>query len=514
MKRRLSFAALTALGLALVRPVAAQLPHYTISDLGVIPATLYPVTLTDVTRTGYALQNYAIPYASGGVIFYYNADAIISHNGTVVTTLELGLASYDPPHNGGGRAKSINDIGTVIAHTTSQDPRFQDYIISSPYQGYPYGSGSSYYGGIASASATALNNYNQAAVTTTSDPTSSYTTLSVDIWPDNQGGQGHISAALPADAEAEANAISEAGLVAGASGSNFFGPYVYPPTPAVKHAFVWTPTNPNGLTGTSRALTPLNAGDNSEAFAVNDLGEAAGTSGAASVYWNRAGSPTQLSAVARAINDRSEILYVGNLLGRPGSAAQDPTALVTNLSGWSSLSVLKLYNDGALVGTGKYNGGLHIFLLTPTPVRLSGTITLEGAFNPAQPVTFTLRPANGAAPTTVTQTLGANGSYAFDVAPDNYTILMHANKYLQVAAPLNIAGSQSASLSVLLPAGDANGDNSVDTTDFGILVGAYGGSAKVSGSGYDPSADFNGDGLVDTTDFGLLVGNYGSVGDL
>ena len=64
----------------------------------------------------------------------------------------------------------------------------------------------------------------------------------------------------------------------------------------------------------------------------------------------------------------------------------------------------------------------------------------------------------------------------------------------------------------MLKAGDANGDNAVDTSDFGLLVGAYGSSIKVPGSGYDPAEDFNCDGSVDTTDFGLLVGNYGGIG--
>ena len=66
---------------------------------------------------------------------------------------------------------------------------------------------------------------------------------------------------------------------------------------------------------------------------------------------------------------------------------------------------------------------------------------------------------------------------------------------------------------VMLPAGDASGDNRIDSTDFGILIGAYGGLASVPGSGYDSRADFNSDGLVDSSDFTLLIGNYGTPGD-
>ena len=62
--------------------------------------------------------------------------------------------------------------------------------------------------------------------------------------------------------------------------------------------------------------------------------------------------------------------------------------------------------------------------------------------------------------------------------------------------------------------GDANGDNSVDATDFGLLVvSCYNSDRSIPGSGYDPTCDFNGDGTIDATDFGLFVGNYGLSGD-
>ena len=63
-----------------------------------------------------------------------------------------------------------------------------------------------------------------------------------------------------------------------------------------------------------------------------------------------------------------------------------------------------------------------------------------------------------------------------------------------------------------LGAADASNDNSVDTTDFGVLVGSYNSDVTIPGSGYDYHADFNQDGVVDTTDFGLLVGEYNNVG--
>ena len=63
-----------------------------------------------------------------------------------------------------------------------------------------------------------------------------------------------------------------------------------------------------------------------------------------------------------------------------------------------------------------------------------------------------------------------------------------------------------------LPAGDSNNDNSVDSTDFGTLIGAFGGAGSVTGSGYDATVDFNFDGSVDSTDFGILIGEFNSMG--
>ena len=52
--------------------------------------------------------------------------------------------------------------------------------------------------------------------------------------------------------------------------------------------------------------------------------------------------------------------------------------------------------------------------------------------------------------------------------------------------------------------GDLNSDLQVNSTDFGLFVGAFGSSC--SGC----SADLNDDGSVNSTDFGLFVGSFGS----
>ena len=414
MKTGISFAALTLFSLALARPVAAQLPHYTLSDLGAIPAAPYPAAIADVTRTGFAVSNYTDYPGQPANPEMYHSYAAVSRNGAIQSTLNLGIANQ-------GFAKKINDKGSVIGNNGSNE----EYITMA------FGPNITY---AAQAVATGINSRDQ--VIGYIAETKYTARWSTDLWsPPGAPGSGG-SLGLPGDTDAEANAISENGLAAGASGSGFIHQYnPYYMTPVVKHAFVWTPTTPNGLTGTSRALPPLNAGDNAEAFAVNDLGEAAGTSNYAAVYWRATGAAAVIPLYAVSINNKSQI-FDGSKLWTAGGGLQYPATLITNPAGWTGLKLFKLYNDGALVGTGQFGGATHIFLLAPVPVTLSGKVTLEQAFNPAQAVTFTLRPTNGAPATTLTQTLGADGSFTLsNISPDNYTVLIHADHYLQKSVP-------------------------------------------------------------------------------
>ena len=100
-----------------------------------------------------------------------------------------------------------------------------------------------------------------------------------------------------------------------------------------------------------------------------------------------------------------------------------------------------------------------------------------------------------------------------------YDVWVKGSKNLAVLAQnvaISTAGATvaSAAAPLLLPAGDANNDNSVDSSDFGILIGVFNTDASVTGSGYDPTADFNFDGAVDSSDFGLLIGEFNNAGAL
>ena len=166
------------------------------------------------------------------------------------------------------------------------------------------------------------------------------------------------------------------------------------------------------------------------------------------------------------------------------------------------------------------------FSVTPVLSAITGSVALEqvpdlSAISAAAPLgTFhiALR-QNGTqvaaydVPLTV-PTGSPTGTYTLTgVTTGTYDILIKGDKNLAALAPGVVVGSATATApGVTLLAGDANNDNFCDATDFGLLVGAYGGDASMSGSGYDPTADFNYDGFVNTTDFGLLVDNYGANG--
>ena len=100
-------------------------------------------------------------------------------------------------------------------------------------------------------------------------------------------------------------------------------------------------------------------------------------------------------------------------------------------------------------------------------------------------------------------------SYRVGVKPlsmPGLAVLLPGNFVVSTASPANVGV-------VPLRLGDGNGDGSIDSTDFGTLIGAFNSSASIPGSGYDPTADYNGDGLVDSTDFGLLIGDFNLTSD-
>ena len=181
-------------------------------------------------------------------------------------------------------------------------------------------------------------------------------------------------------------------------------------------------------------------------------------------------------------NGASEMTALEVLGYTPKSAALATVTGRISLEGVANLAAISSY---APLGT------FHLSFRAP------GTTTEIKGFNAA------LTPTAGS----------AYGKYTVSVAPGVYDVRIEGGKNLAVlVSNVTIAGTTGAVPDVRLSAGDANGDNSVDSTDFGILIGAFGSDASVPGSGYAASADFNFDGLVDSTDFSLLIGEFNNSG--
>ena len=145
-----------------------------------------------------------------------------------------------------------------------------------------------------------------------------------------------------------------------------------------------------------------------------------------------------------------------------------------------------------------------------------GHITLEG-INPSAPpqvITFETRPDSSSHPIyTQAVSVGADGVYSlYPVQMDTGTLRIKGHKYLAANIAYDTRKAPMLNADVTLLTGDANNDNSVDSTDFGLLIGAFNTSAADFGSGYELSIDFNSDGFIDSTDFGLLIGNFNMVG--
>ena len=93
-----------------------------------------------------------------------------------------------------------------------------------------------------------------------------------------------------------------------------------------------------------------------------------------------------------------------------------------------------------------------------------------------------------------------------------YDVTIKGSKNLRVLLPKVTIAPNSPLPDQVLPGGDGNNDNSVDSSDFGLLIGAFNSDASLPGTGYDPAADFNYDGAVDSSDFSILISEFNNLG--
>ena len=207
---------------------------------------------------------------------------------------------------------------------------------------------------------------------------------------------------------------------------------------------------------------------------------------------------------------------VGILLGN-GDGTFQPA--ISYESGYTTgFAIADMNGDGRpdiLTGTGSTIGAVGVLLNQGVPlVNISGTITLEGIAPNAAPqdILFGLRTGSNTVQAR-TASVGPDGAFTLFNVPENvYTLRAKGAKYLANIVTADASAGSVSGITLMLRAGDANGDNACDIADFGLLVNVYGTSS--GNAAYDARTDFNGDGTVDIADFGLLVNNYGLAGAL
>lgn len=143
---------------------------------------------------------------------------------------------------------------------------------------------------------------------------------------------------------------------------------------------------------------------------------------------------------------------------------------------------------------------------------ITGTVQLQGAVNAQQTLMFTFRPTVGSPSFPRFATLDASGNFTLtNLPPLPYTVAVVGPRYLQSDVTYTVYASGNAGLDASLLAGDINGDNLVDITDFSLLASAFG--SDPASPYWNPYADLNNDGVVDISDFSLLAANFGLSGD-
>lgn len=94
-----------------------------------------------------------------------------------------------------------------------------------------------------------------------------------------------------------------------------------------------------------------------------------------------------------------------------------------------------------------------------------------------------------------------------------YTAYIKGQAQIDVASIFTV-GAGNVNLNngqpVLLPSGDLNEDNIVNSADYTIAKSLYG--KKTGSPGWNEWADFNGDGMINNLDLGYIIKNFGKTG--
>jgi probable HAF family extracellular repeat protein len=177
-----------------------------------------------------------------------------------------------------------------------------------------------------------------------------------------------------------ADGLSSHGVGINASGQ--VAGVFYSADAAENHAFLWTPTTPNGLDGSFQDLGTLGGTFSSHAYDINDSGQVTGYSitsqgEAYHAFLYDEGVMQDIgwldswldSTFGLGINNSGQIVGVsgGRAFLYSGGAMVDLNSLIDPLSGWALGNAWAINDAGQITGWGYIGGRQNAFLLTPVP---------------------------------------------------------------------------------------------------------------------------------------------------
>lgn len=179
------------------------------------------------------------------------------------------------------------------------------------------------------------------------------------------------------------------------------------------------------------------------------------------------------------------------------------------------------FNYGSTVGAwndaapGITNAGVIIEYAAPTPVPLSGSITLAGYLNtsPVQSVDLTIKDMNGDVLQTSSVPVASNGSFSLSVSVRGPVQLEARGTHWlrKKLGNYEITGAGCGTVSGTLTNGDIVQDNVVDLGDWDAFVLAFG--SELGDTNYSTQSDLDGSGSIDLGDFDVLAQSFGQEGD-
>lgn len=139
---------------------------------------------------------------------------------------------------------------------------------------------------------------------------------------------------------------------------------------------------------------------------------------------------------------------------------------------------------------------------------VTGTVGSKGTTNATLKIM-----KNGAAVGNATIT---NGTFSLSNIEDGtYEVVISKKAHLPAIAELTVNGGNVTMPKIELLAGDlvSTDGGVIGNNDLSKVIGLYGASASVAGTGYDVQFDLDDDGVIGNIELSAIIGNYGKTAD-